>query len=128
MEIAAGEPVPAEKDENLAYVEIPRIFLKDDATKYCVFRINGHSMEPEINHNDIVVIRYKHEWESMNGKICAIRTDDGITLKKVQMAPEKNQVMLLPFNHAYNVILIDEESNEQAFLVGVMALQFRVCE
>jgi len=64
----------------------------------------------------------------MDGKICAVRTDDGITLKKVQMASQKHQVMLLPLNPAYNVILIEEEQNEQAFLVGTVAMQFRVFE
>jgi len=63
-EIAAGDPIPVGSSENSAYVEIPRVFLKDDVSKYCVFRINGHSMEPEVHHQDIIVIRYQHNWES----------------------------------------------------------------
>ncbi len=124
-EIAAGPPVKAKKD-SLAYIEIPRVFLSSDTVNYCVFRVNGHSMEPNIHHGDIVVIHYNYDWTSLDGKVCAIRTDDGITLKKVQLVPKHKQVLLLPFNKDYNVIVLDEDSPMDVHLVGVVVIQFRL--
>ncbi|MFA6910994.1 MAG: S24 family peptidase [Candidatus Cloacimonadaceae bacterium] len=98
--------MPAEVTENFEhdnFVELPRIYLKDKIDNYMVFRVNGQSMEPQIMHNDIVVIQRKDNWSNTDGSVCAVRLNDGITLKRIQFDHQRHQVLAHPFNADYRV-------------------------
>jgi len=125
-EIAAGEPVENNGGDGWDYIEIPKAFLNDRYDSYCVLRVNGHSMEPRINHGDIVVIHQRSDWDNLDRKVCAVRTADGITLKKVQFSPEKRQVILKPYNPDYETLVLDETEWNRFQIIGEMAMQFRV--
>jgi len=77
-------------------IELPRSLLPGQTDKYMAFRVNGHSMEPNILHEDIVVIKQELDWEIANEKVCAIRADDGVTLKKVELDPTNRRIILQP--------------------------------
>ncbi len=109
--------------ENL---ELPRSLLPGQTDKYMAFRVNGHSMEPNILHEDIVVIKQELDWEIANEKVCAIRADDGVTLKKVELDPTNRRIILQPFNLDYKVQIIDSDQGLEAFLIGVLSLQLRL--
>lgn len=109
--------------ENL---ELPRSLLPGQTDKYMAFRVNGHSMEPNILHEDIVVIKQEIDWEIANEKVCAIRADDGVTLKKVELDPTNRRIILQPFNLDYKVQIIDSDQGLEAFLIGVLSLQLRL--
>ena len=109
--------------ENL---ELPRSLLPGHTDKYMAFRVNGHSMEPNILHEDIVVIKQELDWEIANEKVCAIRADDGVTLKKVELDPTNRRIILQPFNLDYKVQIIDSDQGLEAFLIGVLSLQLRL--
>ena len=109
--------------ENL---ELPRSLLPGQTDKYMAFRVNGHSMEPNILHEDIVVIKQELDWEIANERVCAIRADDGVTLKKVELDPTNKRIILQPFNLDYKVQIIDSDQGLEAFLIGVLSLQLRL--
>ena len=107
-------------------VEIPRNLVPGNTDKYMAFRVNGHSMEPNIMHEDIVVIKQELDWEIANEKVCAVRADDGVTLKKVELDPANRRIILQPFNLDYKVQIIDSDQGLDAFLIGVLSLQLRL--
>mgnify|MGYP003581805163 FL=1 len=107
-------------------IELPRSLLPGQSDKYMAFRVNGHSMEPNILHEDIVVIKQELDWEIANEKVCAIRADDGVTLKKVELDPTNRRIILQPFNLDYKVQIIDSDQGLEAFLIGVLSLQLRL--
>jgi len=107
-------------------LELPRSLLPGHTDKYMAFRVNGHSMEPNILHEDIVVIKQELDWEIANERVCAIRADDGVTLKKVELDPTNRRIILQPFNLDYKVQIIDSDQGLEAFLIGVLSLQLRL--
>ena len=107
-------------------IELPRSLLPGQSDKYMAFRVNGHSMEPNILHEDIVVIKQELDWEIANEKVCAIRADDGVTLKKVELDPTNRRIILQPFNLDYKVQIIDQDQGLDKFLIGVLSLQLRL--
>lgn len=107
-------------------IEIPRSLILGTPDKYMAFRVNGHSMEPNIMHEDLVIIKQEAIWENIDQRVCAVRCDDGATLKKVELDPEHNRIVLIPFNSDYKVQIIDEDQGVDAFLIGVLSLQLRL--
>jgi len=126
-EISAG--MPAEVTENFEhdnFVELPRIYLKDKIDNYLVFRVNGQSMEPQIMNSDIVVIQRKDDWSYTDGSVCAVRVNDGITLKRIQFDHQRQQVLLHPFNADYRVQVVDSMQGDDISLIGTMVMQLRM--
>jgi len=126
-QIPAGTPLPIEPEYDISkYVEIPRVYLQGAPNNHMVFVVNGKSMEPHISHGDIVVVRPEYDWQAVEGKVCAVRTEDGVTLKKVVFEPKKKRVILQPFNLEFTPLILDSESDSSTVLVGPMVLQFRL--
>jgi len=125
-EIAAG-PLMEIKDEwsQIGQIQLPVSFLPGSPKQYTVFQVNGRSMEPVIQHQDIVVIKSDMSWENADDKIAVVRTDDGLTIKKVQIDHRRQQIILQPFNIDYPVLVLDSDWNYGAFLIGTIALQLR---
>jgi SOS-response transcriptional repressor LexA len=125
-EIAAGPPMEI-KDEwsQMGQIQLPISFLPGNPKQYTVFQVNGRSMEPVLQHQDIVVIKSNQSWEDSDEKIAVVRTDDGLTIKKVQIDHHRQQIILQPFNIDYPVLVLDSDWNYGAFLIGTIALQLR---
>ncbi|MDD3357326.1 MAG: S24 family peptidase, partial [Dysgonamonadaceae bacterium] len=87
---------------------------------------NGHSMEPNILHEDIVVIKQELDWELANEKVSAVRADDGVTLKKVELDHANKRIILQPFNIDYKVQILDPDQGLDIYLIGVLSLQLRL--
>ncbi len=83
-------------------------------------------MKPRINHGDIVVIHQRSDWNNLDRRVCAVRTSDGITLKKVPYDPIKRQVLLKPFNSDFETLVLEDEELARFQIIGEMAMQFRV--
>ncbi|MDD2229311.1 MAG: XRE family transcriptional regulator [Candidatus Cloacimonetes bacterium] len=126
-EIAAG---PREHIEDLRHlgenIEIPRSLLPGNFANYLAFRVNGHSMEPNIMHEDIVVIKQEVDWDFANERVCAVRAEDGTTLKKVELDHANKRVILQPFNLDYKVQILDSDQGLDIFLIGILSLQLRL--
>lgn len=123
-EIAAGPAV--ETDETvLDVVSVRRSMIRGDISEYVCLRVNGHSMEPDILNNDVVIIRKNCDWERLNGSICAVRIDGSITLKKLSMDNRRKLILLLPINENYDPILIDPNEHEDLGLIGSLHYLYR---
>lgn len=71
----------------------------DDAQLWC--NVTGHSMEPLINHGDIIAIKELMTWREFmpSGEIYGIVTDEMRTIKKVASIPDDdNYLLLIPEN------------------------------
>ena len=123
-EIAAGLPM-----ENygaiLDVVTVRRSLINGSLNNYVALRVNGRSMEPDIRNQDVVLIRYSNEWRELNGKICAVRIDGGITLKRLLLDDAKRTVVLIPINDDYQPILVDPDSHTDVTLIGSMYFLLR---
>jgi SOS-response transcriptional repressor LexA len=125
-DIAAGSPMEITEQYNTSgQIEIPRTYLKGNPKNYIIFQVNGRSMEPIISHADIVVIKSNPSWELANNQVAAVRTNDGVTLKKVQIDHNRQQIILQPFNLDFPVLILDSDWNHDASLIGTIALQLR---
>ena len=60
-EIAAGEPLE-NYGETLDVVSVRRSMIHGVVGNYIALRVNGRSMEPDIHHNDVVLIRQDQDW------------------------------------------------------------------
>ena len=125
-EIAAGPPMEI-KDQwsQMGQIQLPVSFLPGNPKQYTVFQVNGRSLEPVIQHQDIVVIKSNQSWEDADEKIAVVRTDDGLTIKKVQIDHRRQQIILQPYTIDYPVLVLDSDWNYGAFLIGTIALQLR---
>jgi SOS-response transcriptional repressor LexA len=125
-DIAAGEPIEIIDQYGMSgQIALPRPYLKGNPKQYIVFQVNGRSMEPIIQHADIVVIKANPIWELANNQVAAVRNSDGVTLKKVQIDHQRQQVILQPFNIDFPVLVLDSDWNSDASLIGTIALQLR---
>lgn len=123
-EIAAGEAVET-GDSVLDIVSIRRSMLKGNITEYVCLRVNGRSMEPDILNNDVVIIRKSSDWERLNGRICAVRIDGSITLKKLSMDVKRKLILLLPINEDFSPIVIDPKDHEDLGMIGYLHYLYR---
>ncbi|MDD3563147.1 MAG: S24 family peptidase [Candidatus Cloacimonetes bacterium] len=126
-EISAGEPLEVMDDYDMMdSVEVPNRYLPHGADSYIAFRVNGASMEPQILHGDIVLIKKQYDWENTDGKICAVRFEGGITLKRIQYDQARKGVLLQPLNKDFRVLIIDSDQSDSLIMIGPVALQLRV--
>jgi SOS-response transcriptional repressor LexA len=107
-------------------VEVPRTLAPGNDSNYIAFKVNGRSMEPNIMHEDLVIIRQSLDWDNANGRVCAVRATDGVTLKKVVLDPANSRIILQPFNMDYDVQIIDPDQGLELILIGNLSLQMRL--
>ena len=116
-EIAAGQPVEASTSP-LDYLIIGTSVIPDVNKVYC-FSVNGYSMEPDVCHGDLVVIRKRNEWTGVEGKICAVKVNGEITLKRIAYDYTKKIIFLLSSNKDYTPIIVDPK-HDPIQLIGIL--------
>ena len=93
--VAAGIPIEASEDvigEEMITQKMA------ESGEYFGLRISGNSMEPEIHHGSIVIVRQQDDVE--NGDIAIVLINGGeATCKKIEKFD--NGIMLVPFNKEY---------------------------
>lgn len=117
-EISAGEPLEIRNDEPLDFVPFPFYRANANVDDFLIFRVNGLSMKPEIEHQDIVFIRKNSNWFELNKRIVAIVISGELTLKKLNLNDTDQTVELIPLNPQYRTIKIDMEDLSQISLLG----------
>jgi len=125
-DIAAGFPTELVPDEPTEYIDVPTSLL-DQPPPYYVFKVNGESMLPVIHPGDYVIISngaigFKNN--QLNGRICAFRTADGITLKQLVLDPRTRTTWLWPINSSFNPIPFTKDTPDFT-LIGVLVLSIR---
>lgn len=93
--IKAG--IPIEAQENIIeYVDIPKEWTKGNK-KYYGLKIQGDSMYPKYEENDIVIFEQTDDYEKANKKDCAVMVNgDDATFKNVTIT--ENGITLIPLN------------------------------
>ncbi len=123
-EIAAGLPVESFQDE-IDVMTVRRSMIKGSMENFICLRVNGKSMEPEIRHNDLILIKQDTEWEKLAGKICAVRIDGSITLKKLVLDPANKLIVLVSLNNEYQPIVVNPADHDDVNLIGYLYFLFR---
>jgi len=123
-EIAAGLPVES-IDHELDVVTVKRSLVKGNPEELVCLRVNGHSMEPEIRHNDVILIRQSQDWTKLSGMICAVRIDGSITLKKLTLDSANKLIVLVSLNEEYKPIVVRPQDHQDISLIGYLYFLFR---
>lgn len=93
--IKAGTPIEAQEDI-LEYVDIPTEWTKGGKLYYGL-KINGDSMYPKYNENDIVIFEHIEDFVSAQKKDCAVMVNGfDATFKNVTIT--ENGITLVPLN------------------------------
>lgn len=123
-EIAAGAPFPIVENDHKKYINVPSGLLSRPG-RYYAFQVRGSSMEPVLPDGDLAII--STDWSglrSLNNRIFAFRTADGITLKKLVLNHRSKQGFLFPVNPAYDPIPYDK-NNTDIVMIGILILSLR---
>lgn len=119
--VGAGIPLEAisifDQDDPDAWEEISR--ADANAAQYFALRIRGDSMEPEIRHGDIVIVRRSEEFEDGDWVIALVNGDEGVC--KV-LRFRDNGISLNSFNPEYDPMIFTKEQIEDlpVRLIGVV--------
>jgi len=123
-EIAAGAPLE-NQGMVLDVVTVRRDIVHGSKNDFICLRVNGQSMEPEIKHGDAVLIRQSQNWEKLSGRICAVRIDGSITLKKMTLDDKRKTVVLLSLNDEFKPIILRPDEHQDIVLLGYLYFLFR---
>lgn len=124
-EIAAGPPVPA-SPQPIGYLSVGTTVIRD-VSKVSCFKVNGHSMEPDIQEDDLVVVKKVNDWNNTGGKVCAVKVDGDLTLKRVIHDPVNKLLILGASNRDYNPMVVNPKVSS-IVLVGILQTVIRNVE
>lgn len=120
--IKAGIPIEAQEDV-LEYVDIPKNWVKGNK-KYYGLKIQGDSMYPKYEENDIVIFEQIEDYEMANKKDCAVMVNgDDATFKNVTIT--ESGITLIPLNvnnsDGYQPTFYDQEQikNKPVRIIGI---------
>jgi len=122
--IAAGPPLEAIEQEPEEWIEVSRQVLSLPPPYY-VFRVEGDSMEPVIQEGDYVVLSRDWRGLKLQGRICAFRTCEGITIKKFLYQAKLKAAWLMPINHSKYDPVVYTRDTEEIQMIGVLCVLIR---
>lgn len=117
-EISAGEPLEIKEQEPYNFVPFPMYKSGTNLEEYLVFKVNGLSMYPEINHQDLVFIKKNNNWFELNGKIVAVNIQGDMTLKRMILNNDNRSIVFKSLNRNFSDINISFEQMDSTFLIG----------
>ncbi|MBN2830371.1 MAG: helix-turn-helix domain-containing protein [Candidatus Cloacimonetes bacterium] len=123
-EISAGQPLPCHEDAGES-VRINASELSGDPQNYICFRVNGDSMNPDIMHGDKVLIKKTSDWAYAEGKVCAVRVEGEITLKKLAFDKANQSIKLIPLNKEFHDLVLKPDEYSDILLIGVLVYLYR---
>ena len=120
--IKAGTPIEAQEDI-IEYVDIPEEWTKGNK-KYYGLKIQGDSMYPKYEENDIVIFEQTEDYIRANKKDCAVMVNgDDATFKNVTIT--ESGITLIPLNinnsDGYQPTFYDKEQikNKPVRIIGI---------
>ncbi|MCB5285510.1 MAG: XRE family transcriptional regulator [Candidatus Cloacimonetes bacterium] len=122
-DIAAGVPFEFVQDEANELLDVPATLLTLPPP-YWVFRVDGESMLPVIQPGDYVVLSTNWHGIKLDGRVCAFRTADGITLKQYVLDHRHRTAWLWPINSSYKPVAFNRDTDDCA-LIAVLVLSIR---
>jgi repressor LexA len=124
-DIAAGEPVEA-TGRRLDSIKIGYSLIQNVNDYYC-FSVNGQSMEPDIQNQDLVIIKKDNDWNDKENEVCAVRIDGDITLKRISHDYKRKMIILASDNKKFTPIVVDPKHTD-AFMLGCLYMVIRRVE
>lgn len=100
-------------DDILDWIEMPVSLCKN--CDYATF-VKGDSMEPKILDNDLILVQKTNFLE--NGTIGIFRVQEDVFCKKYYSNPLTKEIILKSINSKYDSIYIDENFNEDFYILG----------
>ncbi len=91
---------------------------------YLAFKVSGESMTPYIMNGDYAVVTQTWHHLDINERICAVRTIDGLTLKRFMIDKRKRFMALMPLNPLYPILRYDEHSPDYT-VIGLLVVMVR---
>ncbi len=82
-------------------------------------------MEPYISNGDVVIVKQCDNWVAADERICVIRVEGEVTLKKVKSFAEGREILLQPYNKDYAPILLDRYTLKDSLLIGIAVMSVR---
>lgn len=112
----AGDALDSEENI-LEWVSISARFLKSSVDGLFLLKIRGHSMSPEIEDGNIIIV--KKQYTAISGQTIVALLGDKTTVKKYH--PSQGHIILKPSNPAYNPIIVGpDELRIQGVVQGVL--------
>lgn len=120
-DIAAGKGIEAFDVEPEEHLLLHRSLLNVPGPYYA-FKVEGGSMQPFIQPGDYAVVTGDWHDRDIQNRVCAIRTIDGLMLKRFYA--ERRRALLIPLNPNYPVIRYTPDDPEFV-IVGLLVLLVR---
>lgn len=117
--VSCGEPLEIEDIEPEGFVYVSEDFIVGRSNNYIGFRAEGNSMVPEIKGGDVIILKLDSSWDEANNRIAAVRINDEVTLKHIQIDHQKKILVLNPYCSDFKSIILNEDEVEDSALVGV---------
>jgi repressor LexA len=124
-DIAAGAGIEAFDIEPEEYLVLHPSIMPAPGP-YFAFRVQGESMTPHIQSGDYAIVTTSWQEMDINDQICAVRTHEGLTLKRYIIDSMRRMAVLYPLNPVYPTIRIEEDDPDYV-IVGVLLLIIRKC-
>lgn len=120
--VSCGSPEAIEEAEAVDHIMIDTISLAGNFNDYFAFYASGDSMYPHISDGDVVIVKQKNDWDSADERICVVRVNGEVTLKKVITYAERHEILLQPLNKDFSPIIINPDNTDNALMIGVAVM------
>jgi SOS-response transcriptional repressor LexA len=122
-DIAAGTGIEAYDVEPEEYLTVDPTLMPLPGPYY-TFRVSGDSMAPHIISGDYAIVTRAWHDLDIQGRVCALRTIDGLTLKRFYHHARGRYALLIPLNPAYDIVKYTPTDPDYE-LVGLLVLLVR---
>lgn len=115
-----GDGYPTDPDQIRGYWSFPDYMVRSfrNLSKIYAWEARGDSMEPTIHGGSVVFIDTSQNWLPQND-ICAVEYGDGLVLKRIQLVPRSDKVLIISENDRYRAFeLLREEVTVWGTMVG----------
>ncbi|MBN2461125.1 MAG: helix-turn-helix domain-containing protein [Candidatus Cloacimonetes bacterium] len=117
--VSCGSPQEVLEAEAEDFLMVDSRSLPGDFSNYFAFYASGDSMAPCIGNGDVVVVKRHEDWQTADDRICVVWIDGEITLKKVTLFSDGQEILLSPYNKEYSPLLLNGDSASEAHLIGI---------
>lgn len=121
-QVSCGSPEAIESADPDDSIMIDTLSLSGNFNDYFAFYAHGDSMYPHIANGDVVIVKQQNDWRSSDDRICVVRVNGEVTLKKVITYSERHEILLQPLNKDFPPLIINPENTDDALLIGIAVM------
>ncbi|MFO7896132.1 MAG: S24 family peptidase [Candidatus Cloacimonadales bacterium] len=121
-QVSCGSPESIETADPEDHIMIDTLSLSGNFNDYFAFYAHGDSMYPQIADGDVVIVKQNNDWSKADDRICVVRINGEVTLKKIITYEERHEILLQPLNKDFPPLIINPDNSEDALLIGVAVM------